>query len=240
MKYFYGYSSELKHVWEKFPLKWTWEELKYANIIGWKEIQDNENILGIPDLCDTSVSFQLTALMCRLSRVRLFATPWAVAHEALLSRGFPRQEYWTGVPSLPPGYLPNPVDRTCICISSLILYHWATWEAPFQWLVPINSDDVAGKPVLSLLPRPPFDPKCPSVQCDWSLPGISLPPAFTFTFHFHALEKEMAAHSSVLAWRIAGMGAWWAAVYGFSQSWTQLMWRSSSMPSNTITDPDET
>ena len=29
---------------------------------------------------------------------------------------------------------------------------------------------------------------------------------FTFTFHFHALEKEMATHSSVLAWRILGMG----------------------------------
>ena len=29
---------------------------------------------------------------------------------------------------------------------------------------------------------------------------------FTFTFHFHALEKEMAAHSSVLAWRTPGMG----------------------------------
>ena len=29
---------------------------------------------------------------------------------------------------------------------------------------------------------------------------------FTFTFHFHALEMEMATHSSVLAWRIPGMG----------------------------------
>ena len=29
---------------------------------------------------------------------------------------------------------------------------------------------------------------------------------FTFTFHIHALEKEMAAHSSVLAWRIPGTG----------------------------------
>ena len=28
---------------------------------------------------------------------------------------------------------------------------------------------------------------------------------FTFTFHFHALEKEMATHSSVLAWRMPGM-----------------------------------
>ena len=32
------------------------------------------------------------------------------------------------------------------------------------------------------------------------------PSDFTFTFHFHALEKEMAAHSSVLACRISGMG----------------------------------
>ena len=29
---------------------------------------------------------------------------------------------------------------------------------------------------------------------------------FTFTFHFHALEKEMATHSSVLSWRIPGTG----------------------------------
>ena len=45
---------------------------------------------------------------------------------------------------------------------------------------------------------------------------------FTFTFHFHALEKEMATHSSVLAWRIPGTGAWWAAIYGIAQSQTRL------------------
>ena len=46
---------------------------------------------------------------------------------------------------------------------------------------------------------------------------------FTFTFHFPALEKEMATHSSVLAWRIPGMGeAWWAAVYGVTQSQRRL------------------
>ena len=48
---------------------------------------------------------------------------------------------------------------------------------------------------------------------------------FTFTFHFHALEKEMATHSSVLAWRIPGMGA---AIFGVAQSWTQLKRLSSS------------
>ena len=53
---------------------------------------------------------------------------------------------------------------------------------------------------------------------------------FTFTFHFRALEKEMATHSSVLAWRIPGMGgAWWAAVYGVTQSRTRLKQLSSSM-----------
>ena len=51
---------------------------------------------------------------------------------------------------------------------------------------------------------------------------------FPFTFHFHALEKEMATHSSVLAWRISGMGAWWAAVYGVTQSRTRLKRLSSS------------
>ena len=52
---------------------------------------------------------------------------------------------------------------------------------------------------------------------------------FTFTFHFHALEKEMVTHSSVLACKIPGMGEpWWAAVYGVAQSQTQLRWLSSS------------
>ena len=42
-------------------------------------------------------------------------------------------------------------------------------------------------------------------------------------FHFHALEKEMATHSSMFAWRIPGTGAWWATVYGVTQSRTRLM-----------------
>ena len=43
-----------------------------------------------------------------LSRVRLFATPWTVAHQAPLSMGFSRQEYWSGLPFPSPGNLPNP------------------------------------------------------------------------------------------------------------------------------------
>ena len=39
----------------------------------------------------------------------------------------------------------------------------------------------------------------------------------------------MATHSSILAWRILGTGAWWAAVYGVTQSRTRLTWLSGSI-----------
>ena len=51
---------------------------------------------------------------------------------------------------------------------------------------------------------------------------------FTFTFHFHALEKEMATHSSVLAWRIPGSGEPDGPFYGVAQSQTRLKRLSSS------------
>ena len=43
-----------------------------------------------------------------LSRVRLFATPWAVAYHVLPSMGFSRQEYWSGLPFPSPEDLPDP------------------------------------------------------------------------------------------------------------------------------------
>ena len=46
---------------------------------------------------------------------------------------------------------------------------------------------------------------------------------------FYILRKlRQYAHSSVLAWRIPGTGAWWAAIYGVTQSRTRLTWLSSS------------
>ena len=43
-----------------------------------------------------------------LSRVRLFAIPWTVAHQTPLSMGFPRQEYWSGLQFPSPGDPPDP------------------------------------------------------------------------------------------------------------------------------------
>ena len=77
--------------------------------------------------------------MCVLSRVWLFATPWTVAYQAPLSIGFPRQEYWSGLPFPTPGGSSQSRNRThisCIsCIGRQILYYCATWEA---WTLIIN------------------------------------------------------------------------------------------------------
>ena len=52
-------------------------------------------------ICNTA------AIVQSLSFVRLFATPWTVAHQAPLSTGLPRQEHWSGLPFPPPGDLPD-------------------------------------------------------------------------------------------------------------------------------------
>ena len=46
------------------------------------------------------------ATLCVLSHLWLFGTPWTVAHQAPLSKGFSRQEYWTGLPFPSPGMEP--------------------------------------------------------------------------------------------------------------------------------------
>ena len=63
------------------------------------------------------------------SRVSLFVILWTVAHKAPLSRGFSRQEYWSGLPCSPPWYLPDPgIELTSLCpelqADSLLLNFW--------------------------------------------------------------------------------------------------------------------
>ena len=89
-------------------------------------------------------------------------------------------------------------------------------------------------PVLSIHDITGWEPLTWSVNNTCSDAGLqsmgSLRSDFTLTFHFHALEKKMATHSSVLAWRIPGTGgAWWAAVHWVAQSQTWLKRLSSSM-----------
>ena len=137
--------------------------------------------------------------------------------------GFLRQEYWTGLPIYSPQSSSQAGDRTCVsCTGRQILYLWATRE--WGWI---------GRTLST-----PLQYSCQENSMDggawWAtVYGVTKSRTrlsnFTCTFHFHALEKEMATHSSVLAWRIPGMrGAWWAAVYWVAQSRTWLKWLSSS------------
>ena len=74
------------------------------------------------------------AIMCvyMLSHVQLFVTQWTIAHQALLSTGFPKQEYWEYWSELPlsfPGDFPHPVIKSlsptssALSADSLLLRH---------------------------------------------------------------------------------------------------------------------
>ena len=74
-----------------------------------------------------------------LSRVRLFASPWTLAHQVALPMGFSRQEYWSGLSSLPPGDLPDPgIELVSLMSPALVLHHRAAWEAPDRSSVGAN------------------------------------------------------------------------------------------------------
>ena len=60
------------------------------------------------------------------SHVQLFATLWTIAHQAPLSMGFSRQEYWSGLPCPPPGDHPDPgIQSHLFC-----LLHWQAGSLP--------------------------------------------------------------------------------------------------------------
>ena len=57
-------------------------------------------------------------------------TPWAVAHQAPLSMGFSRQEYWSGLPFLSPGDLPDSGMEPVSPVSSALAGRFFTTEPP--------------------------------------------------------------------------------------------------------------
>ena len=69
-----------------------------------------------------------TVVVQSLSYVQLFATPWTVADQAPLSVGFPRQEYWSGLPFPPSGDLPNPEIKPKSPVSPVLAGRFFTTE----------------------------------------------------------------------------------------------------------------
>ena len=151
----------------------------------------------------------LTLARC-FSQVQLFVIPKTAARQAPLSVRSSWQEYWRG--------------------HHILLQEISTqaWKPKFMWLVHLQADSL---PLILTYIFPTISIPLQFNTCNsdiallqyscfenpmdrgawWAaVHGVSKSQIrlsdLTFTFHFHALEKEMATHSSVLAWRIPGMG----------------------------------
>ena len=68
-------------------------------------------------------------MLSRFSHVQLFATLWTVAHQALLSMGFSKQEYWSGFPFPTPGDLLYPAIELTSLVSAALAGRFLTTRA---------------------------------------------------------------------------------------------------------------
>ena len=121
---------------------------------------------------------QLLLLLSRFSRVRLCATPETADYQPPPSLGFSRQEHWSGLP-FPSS--PIRLDGTYTGEGNGTPLQYSCLEHPID--------------------RGAWQAAVHGVAKSWARLSD-----FTFSFHFHALEEDMATHSSVLAWRIPGTG----------------------------------
>ena len=69
-------------------------------------------------------------VLSRFSRVQFFVTLWIVVHQAPLSMGFSRQEYWSGLSCPPPGDHPNSRTEPAFLMSSALAGGFFTTSAP--------------------------------------------------------------------------------------------------------------
>ena len=87
---------------------WGHKEAEMTERLNWLMVSRRKNEWPPGNSLTFSLGKEMKEKMKSLSRVWLFATPWTVAHQAPLSMGFSRQEYWSGLPFPSPGDLPAP------------------------------------------------------------------------------------------------------------------------------------
>ena len=91
--------------------------------------------------CYLFYTWSCACMLSRWSCVPPFVTLWIVAHQVSLSLGFPRQEYWSGLPCPPPGDLPNSGIELMFLRSPAFAGQFfttsATWEA---WCIYVTPD----------------------------------------------------------------------------------------------------
>ena len=96
--------------------------------------------LGTPGGVDALFCVQL------LSRVRLFATPWTIAHQVPLATRFPRQQYWSGSPCPPPGDPPHQGSNPGLPHCRRIPYHLSPQGSPGGVDAPMQLARLASPP----------------------------------------------------------------------------------------------
>ena len=69
-------------------------------------------------------------LQCVPSCAQLFVPPWTVTHQTSLSKGFPRQEYWSGLPLSTPGNIPDSKIKPTSPVSPALVVGFFTTEPP--------------------------------------------------------------------------------------------------------------
>ena len=86
------------------------------------------------DLMSSYINGACICMLICFSCIQLCVTLWAVAHQAPLSMGFSRQEYWTGLPFPPPRDCPNPgielMSLMSFALADRFFTTVTTWEAP--------------------------------------------------------------------------------------------------------------
>ena len=130
------------------------------------------------------------------SHVWNHVTPWTVACQPPLSMEFSRQEYWSGLPLPSPWDIPNLGIESVSPVSPELAGGFFTTSATCR--------EGNGTPLQYSCLENPMDGGPGWAVVHGVAKSRTRLSDFTFTFHFHALEKEMATHSSVLAWRIPG------------------------------------
>ena len=132
--------------------------------------------------------------------------------------GFSRQEYWSQLPCPPSGDLPDPEIKhrsSSLQADSLPLSHQGSPTTPlilgeqsstcYIYLFPtLHFGEGNGTPRQYSCLENPMDGGAWWAAVHGVATSQTRLSDFTFTFHFHALEKAMATHSSVLAWRNPG------------------------------------
>ena len=97
----------------------------------------------------------MTCMLSRFSHIRLLVTLWTEAHQASLSRGFSRQEYWSRLPGPLPRDLPNPgikpASLTSPALAGGLSTTSATWEAHAYCMYIQIRYDVFKQPILKYL-----------------------------------------------------------------------------------------